>query len=496
MNNKNHTENMNRVVEKTRNKNSIWIFLGVFFVCFLLAPHVAFITAHVSLSSNEGWNAYLAQRAIGLDHAPLYPPSDQMVFNNYPPSSFYVVGLFGWLVGDMIVAGRIISLLALLYCAWATGRIVLACGGTRAGAWLAGLLVMIYSAVFYSDYVAMDDPQWLGQAVIMTGFMVLLGNGREPGRSGAWRPFCAGFIMVAGLTFKHNILALPVAVLVWLLLTDRRHAVAWMGGCLLSLCLLGGLYYASFGPDFVQGVLGHKRIFRAYGLLKGLGNVLGLSGMVVSCAFVPWLRLRHRYGLLLGLYLGLAAASAIVQRTGMGVSHNACFEALIAASLCAGLAMSSLATGVRMTGRVPARAVLVGMVGLNLLPVMVSMPAYVPYLYRVSVTSIAEHIDASNETVAAVRAIDGNVACETLALCYWAHKPVVMDFFNYSQHVAVTHDATALERVVDRHDIAAFVSNSLFDTQEDVWEFTDLWRIIRARYTHARLQGVAYIVTP
>ncbi len=491
MKNKVHMENMNFNVKK-----SIWLYVAILSIFILLVPHVAFITAHVSLSSNEGWNAYLARRAIGLDHAPLYPPAEQMVFNNYPPSSFYVVGLFGWLLGDMIVAGRIISLLALLFCAWAAGRIVLACGGTLGGAWLAGLLIVLYSAVFYSDYVAMDDPQWLGQAVIMAGFMLLLGNGREPGRAGAWRPFCAGFVVVAGLTFKHNILALPVAVLVWLLLTDWRHAVSWMGGCLVSLCLLGGLYYSSFGPDFIQGVFGHKRVFYVHGMLKGLGNVLGLGGMMVSCAFVPWRRLPHRSGLLLGLYLLLAVASAIVQRTGAGVSHNACFEALIAAALCAGLAMSRLVTTGGTVGRVPMRAVLVGMVGLNLLPVVVSLPVYLPYLYRSNVTGIVHSLAASDETIAAVRAIDGDVACETLALCYWAHKPVVMDFFNYSQHVAVTHDAMVLERAVDRHDIAAFVSNSRFDTQEDVWEFLSLWRIIRARYTHVRQQGAAYIVTP
>ncbi|NVN36704.1 ArnT family glycosyltransferase [Komagataeibacter swingsii] len=489
-------DNMNFDIKKLENKKSVWIYIGLFFLFILLLPHLAFIADHISLSSNEGWNAYLARRAMGLDHAPLYPPSEQMVFNNYPPSSFYVVGLFGWLLGDMIVAGRVISLLALVFCAWATGRIVLAWGGTRGGAWLAGLLVMLYCTVFYSDYVAMDDPQWLGQAVIMVGFMLLAGTGGQTGWSGAWRPFCAGFVMVAGLTFKHNILALPAAVFVWLLLTDRRHAVAWTGGCLVSLCLLGGLYYSCFGPDFIQGVFGHKRIFYAQGMLKGLGNVVGLGGMMVSCAFVPWLRLPHRSGLLLGLYLLLAVASAIVQRTGAGVSHNACFEALIAAALCAGLALSYLATAGGMVGRLRGRTRLVGMVGLNLLPVAVSLPAYLPYLYRSNVTIIVEQLGASNETIAAVRAIDGDVACETLALCYWAHKPVVMDFFNYSQHVAVTHDAQALEQAVDHHDIAAFVSNSRFDTQEDVWEFPNLWRIIRARYPHVRLQGAAYIVTP
>mgnify|MGYP003362620380 CR=1 FL=1 len=472
---------------------SIWISFGIFFALVLLAPHLVFISSQISLSNNEGWNAYLSQRAMGMDPAPLYPPAGQMIFNNYPPSSFYVVGLLGWLLGDMIVAGRIISLLALLFCAWAVGRVVWVIGGTRAGSWFAGLLVIIYSAVFYSDYVGMDDPQWLGQAIVMLGLLLLVDRAPDPARSPAWRTFGAGCLMVAGLTFKHNILALPAAVLVWLVLTNWRRAVVWLAGCLLALCVLGGLFYACFGPDFVHGVFGHKRIMR--GMLKGLGNVLGLSGMMVSGLCLRRMRLAHGYGLLMGVYLLLAVASAIVQRMGMGVSHNACFEALIAAAMCAGLAVSYLLRA-GACGRLPIRAALAGMVGLNLLPIIASMPTYVPYLYHTSAVDIAAHQGAWHDTITAVHAMDGDVACQTLALCYWAGKPAVIDFFNYSQHVAVTHDAKALEQAVSRHAIAAFVSGSRFAPPGDVWEFSNLWRVIRMHYTHVREQGAAYIVTP
>ncbi|KAB8124708.1 hypothetical protein D3W54_11560 [Komagataeibacter medellinensis] len=474
---------------------SIWISFGIFFALILLAPHLAFISSHVSLSSNEGWNAYLSQRAMGMDPAPLYPPSGQMVFNNYPPSSFYVVGLLGWLLGDMIVAGRIIALVALLFCAYAAGRVVCVMGGTRAGSWFAGLLVIIYSAVFYSDYVGMDDPQWLGQGIVMLGLLLLVDRASASGRSTAWRTFGAGCVMVAGLSVKHNILALPAAVMVWLVLTDWRRAMVWLSGCLLALCVLGGLFYACFGPDFVHGVFGHKRIFYGYRILKGMSNVVGLSGMMVAGLFLRRMRLAHGYGLLLGLYLLLAVAFAIVQRMGTGVTHNACFEALIAAAMCAGLAVSYLLKGGTL-GRLPPRVTLVGMAGLNLLPVVVCMPTYLPYLYRITAADIVAHEGAWKDTIAAVHNIDGDVACETLAMCYWAGKPAVIDFFNYSQHVAVTHEATALEQAVDRQAIAAFVSSSRFGRLGEVWAFSNLWHIIRSRYTHVREQGAAYIVTP
>ena len=44
----------------------------------------------IEIAQNEGWNAYHADAAMGA--APLYPPTDTLIVNNYPPLSFYVVG--------------------------------------------------------------------------------------------------------------------------------------------------------------------------------------------------------------------------------------------------------------------------------------------------------------------------------------------------------------------------------------------------------------------
>lgn len=163
--------------------------------------------------------------------------------------------------------------------------------------------------------------------------------------------------------------------------------MVWLSGCLLALCVLGGLFYACFGLDFVHGVFGHKRIFYGHRILKGMSNVVGLSGMMVAGLFLRRMRLAHGYGLLLGLYLLLAVAFAIVQRMGTGVTHNACFEALIAAAMCAGLAVSYLLKGGTL-GRLPPRVTLVGMAGLNLLPVVAGMrptcPISIVSLRRIS----------------------------------------------------------------------------------------------------------------
>src|SRR6267143_5594612 len=64
------------------------------------------IPLRVSLDTNEGWNAYQAVAAFA---GGLYPHAPRFFFNNYPPLSFYLVGLAGRWTGDPIVAGRLIA---------------------------------------------------------------------------------------------------------------------------------------------------------------------------------------------------------------------------------------------------------------------------------------------------------------------------------------------------------------------------------------------------
>jgi len=78
----------------------------------LLALPVARLPMRVPINYNEGWNAYQADRA--MSGQPLYPPADSLLANNYPPLSFYVVGIAGRVAGDNVIAGRFVALLSLL----------------------------------------------------------------------------------------------------------------------------------------------------------------------------------------------------------------------------------------------------------------------------------------------------------------------------------------------------------------------------------------------
>ncbi len=87
-----------------------WMLYVIVVWSFAWPVYRAFL--NIEIENNEGWNAYFADAAMGK--MPLYPSADQLITNNYPPLSFYVVGLVGRLVGDPVLAGRLLSLIAVV----------------------------------------------------------------------------------------------------------------------------------------------------------------------------------------------------------------------------------------------------------------------------------------------------------------------------------------------------------------------------------------------
>src|SRR5215469_15196231 len=87
-----------------------WMLYAIAAWSFAWPVYRAFL--NIEIENNEGWNAYFADAAMGK--MPLYPSSAQLITNNYPPLSFYVVGLAGRLIGDAVLAGRLLSLFAVV----------------------------------------------------------------------------------------------------------------------------------------------------------------------------------------------------------------------------------------------------------------------------------------------------------------------------------------------------------------------------------------------
>src|SRR5689334_10813366 len=119
------------------------LVIGVLAVLALVWP-LARLPIHYPIEGNETWNALLAGRAMG--EGELYPTIHGTVLNNYPPLSFYIVGLAGRLIGDNIIAGRLISLLSVLAIGANIAWIVRNLGGQRTPAVFAGVLFVAIMA--------------------------------------------------------------------------------------------------------------------------------------------------------------------------------------------------------------------------------------------------------------------------------------------------------------------------------------------------------------
>lgn len=408
---------------------------------------VSSLGLQIPLDPNEGWNAYHAQAAITGGR--LYPGPDSFLFNNYPPLSFYIVGAFGKLVGDNVVAGRIVSLLSLA--AVCTG-IFASLRLMKVGAWNATFAVFTFltGLLVFTDYVGMNDPQLLGHAVDIVGLAILCRTPRTPSTA-----CTAAFLMVLACFIKHNLVALPLATAIWLAVFDRRNAIRFAvsgaGFVLLGLVI--------FRLSFGVGLLARLASPRLYSIATLEGNVwpfliwCGLPLVVTAALF--GLRPGDRYVVFCALYALIAVLIGTGFSGGTGVDLNVWFDAEIALSLAAGLALDRL---VRWTPVLVMAFVLPLLAGLIL--------SYDSEWLEQDfwLHPLAEEAESTHRDIAFLKAQNGPVGCEMQSLCYWASKKAEIDIFNLGQAYATRarSDNALIDLIQTRH-YAALEFDSLTD---------------------------------
>ena len=408
------------------------------------AARVWLIPAHISSNPNEGWNAFQAAAALGA--GPLYPPPGGLTGDNYPPLSFYLVGGLGRLVGDPIVAGRLVALMSVI--AVAIG-VVLAVRrfADRApfAATVGAFLLLGFAATQYRGYLAMDDPQWLAHALMTAGLVVILPRHPDAGPT-TGRTAAAALLMVAGGMVKHNLVAFPLATTLWLALHHRRALGVWLAAAAAALVACAAVCLAAYGPVMFVDLLQADRRYSAVRMLKAALPVLAVVPLLaLGARLLRRRRADPRLDLLL-LAVAVSVPLGVLQRSGEGVNVNAHFEALIALCICGAVALPRPAEDAKAWTMRPLAWLLAPFVVL------------VPLTARASYAEVRGHASAQaawTQMQRRISATPGPVACETLALCYWAGEPFALDVFLYGQHVLRSGDASALERALATRSFAA-----------------------------------------
>ena len=380
---------------------------------------VSMLGIHVPFDPNEGWNAYFAQMAMRSGSP--YPADGGFMVNNYPPLSFYLIGTFGKLLGDDIFAGRIVSLLALLATACGIGAAARRMGCRTWHAAFAGLL-FIACVLLTSDYAGMNDPQLLSHAIAMGGLVAVLRIPRTP-RNLVFAPL----LFTLAFFFKHNLVLLPLAVALWLLLVDRRHAVTFIasGGIFLLIGL--GIFREVFGIGFFHQIAS-ARLYSLDNLMAGAATWLAFAA-VPLCGALVLLRIarRDQYAVLAIIYAGVAVIGGFAFLGGAGVDANALFDADIALALCAGLLLDRLEDE-----RWSAAAAIIYIIPLVLLLRSVDGDWGSTDFW---LHPLREESAVARSEIAALRVAREPVLCDMLALCYWAGKAPQVDVFNTDQRL-------------------------------------------------------------
>ena len=395
--------------------------VGAFLAMTIIMVICLFLRAgmHWAIFYNEGWNAGLVD--LWLSGGGLYHPVSAPVTNNYPPISFLIVAGTMRLVPDAVFAGRLISALAFAAVAGLIWRInvVLWRDGLAA---LAGALVFAaFLPLNYDWYVATDDPQMLALAIALLGLLVIV-SGR-----GALTPVASAGLFAVALFTKHNTIALPVAVALWLLVFDRaalwRFVFAGIGAALALLLL----FRAIFGTAFIAGLLFPRHYDLSLAFRQTVAEIVPLTALIL----LGWIGVvmpgRDRRAVLAGLYLVVSVGLAAIEFGGSGVGVNAVFDIVIACALAGGMLVARLRQSpfLRSWAVAGLAACTLFSPGLEEGKDMLAVPTWLAAMHG--------RERQTEAMVEIMRAHPGPSLCETNLYCHWAGKPFALDISNFNE---------------------------------------------------------------
>jgi hypothetical protein len=217
---------------------------------------------------------------------------------------------------------------------------------------------------------------------------------------------------------KHNLVALPLAALIWLALTDRKAALRFAGWGIgfgvLGLVVFRLVYGVDLWSELVS-----PRLYSFETLSDNVAawTIWGGAGMAVMAALLL-VRRNDRDVALCALYAFVAVALGLVFAGGAGVDMNVWFDAAIALSLGIALALDRLPRDLHK-GLAAGAYVLALVCGLAL-----------------NWDGVTQRPASADPDVAFLKSRSGPALCEMLSLCYWAGKRAEVDMFNTGQAFA------------------------------------------------------------
>ena len=412
---------------------AVFFLSCIVFLSFVWPCYRAFLP--IMVNTNEGWNAFFSDAAMGK--MPLYPSLDKLITNNYPPLSFYVVGGFGKILGDPILAGRILSLLAIIIIAFCIGKIVRQFGGSLQAAVVGSAYFIGTMCLSFRWYVGVNDPQLLAQAIMIIVFFLFLRAMERD--ANYWLPL---LIMVIAGFFKHNIITLPLSAMLGLVLWRRWRALRFSLFFSLVLAVIGlACCYGCYGADFSNNFL-TPRSWMLEKASDALGDLYSLWIGIFLWLLIAWRERQQKSVQLITIMMIMALVVGFLQRLGSGVFVNAQFDLVIAVAIAMGLGFQLLSK--KESWQLVWIFLLTG-----------------PFLFSSNLYSFTQIFSSSgraaikqeeqemNQLIEEVSTSPVDVFCESY-ITYRAGKPFVVDAFNVEERIkAKKLPVDAVDRLIE-----------------------------------------------
>jgi hypothetical protein len=434
-------------------RDSIYVAIFALLAAYFLAWPIWRSQYLIEIWLTEGWNAYFQDAAVS--GARLYPEASSLTVNNYPPLSFYFIGLLGRIFGDNLFVGRMLSLGGLVGVAVEIFLCARMLAGGRAGPMIGALWYIAIMSHNSSAYVGANDPQLAGEAIMGAGLVLMLA--RDAAAKSATP---ALLIMVVGGFWKHNMIGIPLTAVAWLFLNHGKKAIRPVG--MSTLAAGAGLLVccAVFGKEFFDNLL----VARDYGLSHVLGNIGHLQwsapALVIWAIWASTNSSAAARFTILHVPIGLFAC--ILQWLGDAVFGNAEFDLIFALGIAIGVTFEDMQSSpfAQRFGTSFAQATMVAI----LIARLVATDRHEPALILLD-PDFRSHLLAREQSVRAdadrVAAIPGRVYCDNKIVCRLAGKPFVVDDFKVEQMEATKAiTASQLDDLLQEGQIVRFKSST------------------------------------
>jgi hypothetical protein len=435
---------MDRLSLKQYHLIAVALFLAITALCNYRPS--ALLMSKVPCGYNEGWNAFHSNHLSQGES--LYPHYDALISNNYPPLSFYLNSCLAMIIGDNVITGRIISLLSLLVVASMLGICAMEMGGRGTEAMVISSFFLASIAVFAGGYVGTADPQWLGHAAQLSGLYLLLKS-----RNKGWLFYLSIFIMVVSGFVKHSLIAMPLAVFLWLLVNDRAAFVRFLTVGLLVVCSFLLVFTMIHGLDFLRGLFLDCRAWKPYlfvSLIDYRFSKLMVFLMLGVLGFV--LLPKSETSILLLLYFLLASLWGAYISGGIGVDWNALFDVVIASTLVGG-AFLRHADRIECQNALKVRILSIAILLVFAVALAVPLPHQIVKARQFWKTRELQ-IETAAGDIRYLSDIHGPAMCEDLSLCYWAGKRFEVDYFSTGQKIRAG--------VIERQELTELIESRFF----------------------------------